>query len=86
MTYRIEFSEKSKKQIKKLSKETKIKIITYLEARVSKSPLSQGKRLKGFLGEYWRYRVGDYRVICSVESAKLMVMVIEVGHRSKIYK
>ena len=81
MTYKIYFSEKSRKQFKKLAKPVKSQIVRYLETRVSKSPYDYGKKLKGNFGECWRYRVGDYRIICKVENNNLTVIVVEAGHR-----
>jgi len=49
-------------------------------------PRQIGERLQGPLGEFWRYRVGDYRIICSLEHDRLVVLVLRIGHRREIYK
>jgi mRNA interferase RelE/StbE len=49
-------------------------------------PRSTGKALTGPLGGLWRYRIGDYRVICSIEDAILRILVVEAGHREDIYR
>jgi mRNA interferase RelE/StbE len=85
MIYNIEFSDKSRKQMKRLSNDVKVNIVKYLEGRIANSPYDTGKKLKGKLAEYWRYRIGDYRVICNIDDDVMLIMVIEVGHRSKIY-
>lgn len=85
--YKFVFSEKSLKQLKKLDKSTTKLIVTWLEKNVnnSENPRIHGKSLKGNLNEYWRYRVGDYRIICLIEDVELIVVAISVGHRRDIY-
>lgn len=86
MDWSINFTEKARKQLKKLDKEVNSRIIKYLETRIKKNPRSFGSRLLGELSDFWRYRVGDYRVIVSIEDNELIVLVIDVEHRSKVYK
>ena len=50
------------------------------------NPRAHGKALVGELSGFWRYRVGDYRIICKISNQELEIQVIEVGHRSKVYK
>jgi mRNA interferase RelE/StbE len=52
----------------------------------AKDPRTLGKTLKGDKGELWRYRIGDYRAICRIEDERLVVLVLEVGHRKEIYR
>ncbi|MGI6252553.1 MAG: type II toxin-antitoxin system RelE family toxin [Aminivibrio sp.] len=52
----------------------------------SDSVRSTGKGLKGNLGNLWRYRVGDYRVICSINDEILLVLVVKIGHRREVYR
>jgi mRNA interferase RelE/StbE len=49
-------------------------------------PRGVGKALTGQLGEYWRYRVGDYRVICDIKDSEITVLVLRVAHRRQVYK
>lgn len=86
--YKFVFSEKSLKQLKKLDKSTSKLIVTWLEKKVNNSdnPRIHGKALKGNLNVYWRYRVGDYRIICLIEDDQLIVVAISVGHRKDIYE
>ena len=81
--YSIEFSITSQKQIYKLSKDIQKRIILALE-RIRITPYPHVKKLVG--NPYFRFRVGDYRVILDIKESRLIIFVIEVGHRSDIYK
>lgn len=80
--YEIEFSKTAEKQLYKLDKETQSRIISALE-RIRIRPHSFVKRLVG--SPYFRLRVGDYRVILDIQNDKLIIFVIEVGHRKNVY-
>jgi mRNA interferase RelE/StbE len=85
----IKYTESSSKQLKKLDKQTALRVLDYMDERVavSDNPRSLGKSLKGpKIGEYWRYRVGDIRVICNIVDGQMMVLVIEVGNRREVYR
>lgn len=88
MTWKIEFDVKVLHDLKKLGKPAQKKIIDYLKDRIAKleDPRTSGKPLKGksYRG-IWRYRVENYRILCKIEDAKLTVLVVAAGHRSKIY-
>lgn len=88
MAWRIEFQRTAERQIKKLDVPTRKRILQFFRERVlaSKNPRILGKALKGDQGELWRYRIGDYRAICKIEDDKLIVLVLEVGHRREIYR
>ncbi len=85
--WQLIFSETANKQLAKLGHDIRKKIIRYLENQVLQQPDPHvfGKPLMGNLSGYWRYRVGDYRLICEFINNELTILVIEVGHRSKIY-
>ena len=85
--YTLVLSEKVIRQLKKIDKSSARLIISWLEKNIDNcnDPRLHGKSLKGNLSEYWRYRVGDYRVICSIEDNELVVIAIAVGHRRDIY-
>jgi mRNA interferase RelE/StbE len=85
MTYTILFTDRTKKQFSKLNKDTQKRIIEYLENRVAKNPLAVGKSLVGDKKGLWRYRIGDYRVICNISNNQLLVLVVDIGHRREIY-
>ena len=89
MVWRIELTETAAKQISKLDKGEAKRITAFLRQRLATltDPRSTGKALTGpQLGSYWRYRVGDYRIICDIQDGKLCVLVIEVGNRREIYR
>ncbi len=88
MDWKISFERKAEKQLDKLDRETRLQITSYLFQRVAVEPDPRllGKALTGNLKGYWRYRVGDYRIICEIENHELLILVIEVGHRREIYR
>lgn len=75
------------KDIRKLDQRIQKKIKDYLEKKISilDDPRILGKSLQGNLSGLWRYRVGDYRIICEIRDEELIVLVVAIGHRSKIY-
>jgi mRNA interferase RelE/StbE len=87
--WKIKFSEVAKKNIENLDKETARRIIKFLLDRLStlENPRSIGEALKGSkLGDFWRYRVGDYRIIASIQDLEFSVLVVKIGHRKEIYR
>ena len=87
MVWAIKFSEQSLKQLKKLDKKAQVKIFDYMESRVSTSvnPRQFGKALSYNKVGLWRYRIDDYRVICKIIDAEIVVLVLSIGHRKNIY-
>ena len=79
--------EKVKKILRKMDKSVSSKIISYLD-EVSKleNPRSRGKGLTSDKAGIWRYRVGDYRILCNIVDEKLIITVIKIDHRSEVYK
>ena len=89
MVWIIKYTESSSKQLKKLDQQTALRVLNYMDERVAvlADPRSLGKNLKGpKIGEYWRYRVGDIRVICNIVDGQLTVLVIEIGNRREVYR
>lgn len=89
MAWIIKYSDSARKQLKKLDKQNAIRILDFMDERISEGddPRSIGKVLTGpKLGAYWRYRVGDYRIICDIQDGQLCVLVIEIGNRKEIYR
>ncbi len=81
------FSEKAKKQIDKLDSSISVQIESYLRSIEGlDNPRDRGKSLTGNKTGLWRYRVGDYRIICHIEDSLLLVLVIDIDHRSSVYK
>ena len=75
------------KELKKLGPQAAREILGFLDERVAgaEDPRTFGKQLKGDLKGLWRYRVADYRLICSIQDQRLVVLVLKVGHRRDIY-
>ena len=88
MAWTIEFSQTALRQLKKLERGVSFKIISFLNEKVatSKDPKSLGTCLKGNLQDLWRFRIGDYRIICEIRESALTVLVIRLGHRKDIYR
>ncbi len=88
MAWTIEYAETAKKQLRKLDKPAARRIVDFMDERVapSEDPRGMGKALKGPLGDLWRYRVGDSRVICVIQDRVLTVLVLQVGNRREIYR
>ena len=89
MAWRIEVAARVEKAIAKLDPPTRDRIVRFLYERLARieDPRSIGEALKGSrYGELWRYRVGDYRLICNIEDERLVVVVLRVGHRREIYR
>lgn len=89
LVWKIELSETAKKDLKKLDKHVSMKIMRWLDERILSgvNPRLWGKQLKGTtLGDMWRYRIGDYRVLCLIKDNIVIVEVISIGHRKEVYK
>lgn len=81
------FADKAKKEFLKLDKTVQLQIKNFiLKLQDLEDPRSTGKALKGNLSKLWRYRVGDYRLVCNIEDQKILITVLRVGHRREIYK
>lgn len=84
--YKIKFDEKAAKSFKKLDHTIQKKIIFYLEQPdLLKNPKTFGKALLYNQKGNWRYRIGDYRIICRITEKELTVLVLATGHRKEIY-
>ena len=89
MAWRIEFDEAALKDLAKLDKPVAKRITKFLFERVAPldDPRSIGDALKGsHLGEFWKYRVGDYRIISSIEDGALRIFIVRIGNRREVYR
>ena len=89
MTWTIDYTGTARKRLRKLDKTTARRILDFMDERVAggNDPRATGKALTGpLLGAYWRYRVGDYRILCDIQDGALRVLVIEVGNRREVYR
>jgi mRNA interferase RelE/StbE len=87
MAWTVELSRKAERTLGKLERQQAKRILAFLSERVATldDPRSIGKALRG-AGELWRYRVGDYRLICKIEDERVVGLVLRIGHRSDVYR
>lgn len=86
MGWRIEFATSAEKQLRKLGPDAAKRITAYLSERVVENPRALGGALKGPLGDLWRYRMGDHRILCDLQDEVLRVLVVRVGDRKDVYR
>ena len=86
MGWRIEFTASAERALRKLDPRVTRRLFAFLRERATADPRSHGKALQGDRVGYWRYRIGDYRVICHLEDQRLRVLVVRVAHRREIYR
>lgn len=88
MDWKIEFSQEAIKQLNRLDKPVRERIFNWLIDRLDNcnNPRHFGEPLSANLSGLWRYRIGDYRVICQIDDTKIIVIVLNIGHRRDIYK
>ena len=89
MPWRVEFADSAARQLRKLDRQTARRLTRFLRERVSvaKDPRSLGAALKGDeLGQFWKYRVGDFRLIAEIKDKELRVLIVRLGHRREVYR
>jgi mRNA interferase RelE/StbE len=89
LAWKIKFSSETDKQLLRLDKPVARRLYAFMMERVAllEDPRSIGEALKGSkLGDFWKYRVGDYRLICQIEDGALCVLVVKIGNRREIYR
>ena len=89
MAWRVELSKAAERQFGKLDRSNQQRIASFIDQRLMTlvDPRVLGQALKGTrLGSFWRFRVGDYRLICDIQDEKLVIVVVEIGHRRGIYR
>ncbi len=87
MNWDYSFTEKARKESRKLVRYVQKEIIRYFDSRIAgkDDPHRFGKALRGDLAGTWRYLIGDYCVLCQIKETQLLVLVISVGHRKNVY-
>jgi len=87
MTWKVEFDPRAEKELNGLGKKVSRRILKYLFSRIAtfENPHRFGDPLRLNLTELWKYRIGDYRVICDIRDRILVVLVIRIGHRRNVY-
>ncbi len=86
--YEVELSERFKKEFRKLDSYTRKMIRAWIDKNLAgcTDPRMHGKALLGDRSGQWRYRIGDYRLICHIRDNELIILALTVGHRREIYK
>lgn len=86
--YNVELSERFKKEFRKLDKYTQKIIRSWINKNLveCQNPRQYGKGLTANRKGQWRYRIGDYRLICEIEDENMIVLALTIGHRRSIYK
>ncbi len=88
MVWKLKFDKKALKKSESLDANVRARIKAFMENRVafSENPRDLGHALSGRFAGHWRYRVGDYRIICKIEDQTITILVIEIGHRREVYR
>ncbi len=88
MAWRIEISKTAEKQLEKMDREVARRIATFLRRlKMLDDPRATGAALKGSeLGEFWKYRVGEWRLICEIHDKRITVEVLRLGNRREVYR
>lgn len=89
MAWSIEYDRLVRKQVEKLDPQIQQRIHSFLYKRLAKldNPRQLGEAMHGSeFGKFWRYKVGDYRIICDIQDQRVVVLVVEVGHRREVYR
>jgi mRNA interferase RelE/StbE len=88
LVWTIEITRTAERQIKKLDRSAQVIVMRFLRERLkgASNPQKWGKPLRGEKRGLWRYRVGDYRLICDIQDERITVLVLEVGHRRDVYR
>lgn len=88
MSYSVLFTQKAKKQLSKLDRNTAKLIASWLKKNLEGcvNPRIHGKALVANKVGQWRYRVGDYRILAEIRDEEVIILVLQIGHRREIYK
>jgi len=88
LAWTVEISDMAEKQLQRLDRPVQKRLLDWLDDRLEgcKNPRHFGEALRGDLSGLWRYRVGDYRIICQLYDDRLVVLALAVGHRWEVYR
>jgi len=88
MTYHVVYEKKAIKSLSKIDKRQQNIILSWIEKNLknTNNPRQYGKALKGSLKGYWRYRVGNYRLLADINHEEVKIIIFNIGHRKDIYK
>ena len=82
----VTLSEDALKDIKRLSRDQQIRIMAYIRDRIPQNPIHFSKRLMGPLSSFYRFRVGDYRLLAEITPETHNVLIVHIGHRREVYR
>ena len=88
LVFKVFYSQEAQKQLKKLDKQSSSRIFMWIEQRLinCQNPRLWGAALVGEFSGFWKYRIGDFRLICEIKDNELIIQVISLGDRKEIYK
>jgi mRNA interferase RelE/StbE len=88
LAWTIEYTTAATRSLSHLDRKTAKRILDYMDEKVaaSEDPRALGKALSGVMSGLWRYRVGDYRIVCDIQDKRVCILVVDVGHRGNIYR
>ena len=89
MAWTVELDPAALKELRKLDRQVARRILTFLRERLAviDDPRSIGEALRGdALGEYWKYRIGDYRIVSRIVDRRILILVLRIGHRRDVYR
>ena len=88
MPYKVVYTKKAIKSLRKIDKAQQRLIIAWIDKNLTNSedPRALGKELKGNLKAYWRYRVGNYRILADIDNDEIKIIIFNIGHRKDIYE
>lgn len=87
MAYQVVYTKKAIKSLSKIDQSQQKLIIAWIEKNLvhTEDPRILGKSLKGDLKEYWRYRIGNYRILADIDNDEIKIIIFNIGHRKDIY-
>lgn len=88
MNYRVETTSRFDKEFKKLDRYTQKMVKAWIQKNLigCSNPRVHGKGMTANRSGLWRYRIGDYRILCEIQESKLVILALTIGHRSEVYK
>jgi mRNA interferase RelE/StbE len=88
LVWTVNYTDSARKELRKPNRQQAFRILDFMDKRIAvlENPRVQGKALSGPLGDLWRYRLGDYRIICEIQDTQLYVLVVKIGNLSDIYR
>jgi len=88
LAWTVKFSTRAVKSLKRIDGPNQELILKFMTEKVAKNPdpISLAKKLSGNLGDFYRFRLGDYRIVCEVQNQELIILILQIGHRQNIYQ